>query len=163
MTEAQNGFDLDNIDALLDASMDDLDDLPPVGVPPTGHYNLTMSMKIEDVKDKEGSGTRKVIFANYIVDAINELKDEADRGDVAVGQQFREGFYLTKKNGEKNTFAIGTLKERLKPLAERFGSTNIGELINQCNAIAITASVKRTQNRLNEDQFNMNLKDIVLL
>ena len=159
MSESEITFD--NVDDLLNASMDDLDDLPPVGVPPSGHYNLTMSMKIEEVG--EGSEKRKVIFANYIVDAINELKNEDERDEVLVGQQFREGFYLTKKNGEKNTFGIGTLKERLKPLAERFGTSNIGELVNQCNEIAITVSVKRTANRKQEDQWNMQLKDMVLL
>lgn len=151
----------DDVDALLNASMDDLDDLPPTGVPPTGHYNLTMTMSVEDV-EKEGE-TRKVIFAQYVVDAINELKDEDERAEVAIGQQFREGFYLLKKNGEKNTFGIGTLKERLKPMRERFGTDNIGALINECKQIAITASVKRRVNKANEDQYNMQMKDIVLL
>lgn len=161
MTQENSEISFDSVEDLLNASMDDLDDLPPVGVPPSGHYNLTMTMSIEEVG--EGAEARKVIFASYLVDAINELKNEDERDEVQVGQQFREGFYLTKKTGEKNTFGIGTLKERLKPMAERVGSTNIGDLINATKQVAITCSVKRTANRKQEDMFNMRLSDMVLL
>jgi len=155
-------LDLDDINSLLDATMDDLDDLPPVGVPPSGHYNLTVSFGIEKVK--EGTKDEKEVpVARYVIDAINELKDEDERGDVAVGQQFMEYFYLKKKDGEKNTFGIGTLKERLKPHAERFGTANIGQLIEHVKQVSITASIRRTQNKKNEDQYNMQMKDIVLL
>lgn len=155
-------LDLDDISALLDATMDDLDDLPPVGVPPSGHYNLTVSFDIQKIN--EGAKDEKEIpVAKYVIDAINELKDEDERGEVAVGQQFMEFFYLKKKDGTKNIFGIGTLKERLKPHAERFATSNLGELINQVKQVSITASLKRTQNRKNEDQYNMQLKDIVLL
>lgn len=155
-------LDLDDISSLLDATMDDLDDLPPVGVPPSGHYNLTVSFDIQKVN--EGTKDEKEIpVAKYIVEAINELKDEEERGEVAVGQNFMEFFYLKKKDGEKNTFGIGTLKERLKPHAERFGTTNIGQLIEQVKQVSITASIKRTVNRKNEDQFIMKMSDIVLL
>lgn len=149
----------DNIDDLLNASMDDLEDLPPQGVPPSGHYNLTVTFAVEKIGDDE----KDVVTASYVVDAINELKDEDERSEVAVGQQFKEFFHLTKKNGEKNTFGIGTLKQRLAPHAERFGTKNIGELINNVKQVAITATVQRRVNKKNEDQFNMQMKDIVLL
>ena len=155
-------LDLTELSTLLDATMDDLDDLPPIGVPPSGHYNLTVSFEI--VKVKEGTKEEKEVpCAKYIVDAINELKDEDERGEVAVGQTFMEFFYLKKKTGEKNVYGIGSLKDRLKPHAERFGTTNIGQLIEQVKQVSITASIKRTVNRMNEDQFNMQMKDIVLL
>lgn len=152
-------LNFEDMDQLLDADLDDLDDLPPVGVPPSGHYNLTMSMSIEQV----GEEKRDVIFASYVVDAINELKDDTEREEVAIGQQFREGFYLTKKNGEKNTFGIGTLKERLAPMAARFGTTSIRDLIEQTKQVAITAKVIRKVNKKNEDMYNLSLKDIVVL
>lgn len=157
--ENTSDLDFEDVDAILGADLDDLDDLPPVGVPPTGHYNLTTSFSIEEV----GEDKRQVICATYLVDAINELKDEEEAGDVQVGQEFKEYFYLTKKNGEKNTFGIGTLKQRLAPHAERYGTHKIGELIQQVKQVAISASLKRRVNRKNEDQYNMTLKDVVLL
>jgi hypothetical protein len=158
-SENQSDLQFENIDALLDASMDDLDDLPPVGVPPSGHYNLTATFGIKEI----GEEKKQVIAVDYIVDAINELKDEDERGDVIVGQQFTEFFHLTKKDGGKNTYGIGTLKQRLAPYSERFGETKIGELVKQVKQVAITASLVRKVNKKNEDQYNMQLKDVVLL
>jgi hypothetical protein len=152
-------LDFENIDALLDASMDDLDDLPPVGVPPSGHYNFTVTFGIKEMGDDK----KQIVAADYVVDAINELKDEDERSEVAIGQQFTEFFYVTKKDGTKNTYGIGTLKARLAPYAERFGETKIGELVKSVKQVAITATVKRRVNRKNEDHWNVDVKDVVLL
>lgn len=154
-----NEMNFGNIDELLNASMDDLDDLPPQGVPPSGHYNLTVSFSVEEM----GADKRKVPTASYVVDSINELKDESEAGEVAVGQTFREPFFVAKKTGEVNTFGVGSLKQRLAPFAERFGTTNIGELINQVKQVPITATVVRTVNKKNEDQYNLRVKDVTLL
>lgn len=148
-----------DIDSLLAASMDDLEDLPPVGVPPSGHYNLTVTFEIKEVGDDK----KQIPVASYVVDAINELNDQEEASEVAVGQQFAEFFYLTKNNGERNPFGIGTLKQRLAPFSERFGTTNIGELVQATKQIAITAEVKRKVNRKDADRFNLELKNVVLL
>jgi hypothetical protein len=152
-------IDFADIDTLLNASMDDLDDLPPVGAPPSGHYNLTTTFSLEEVGDDK----RQVIFAKYVVDAINELKNEDEASEVQVGQEFREGFYVTKKNGERNTFGIGTLKERLAPHSVQRGIVNIGELINEVKQVQIAATVKRTVNKKDPDNYNLSLKDIIIL
>jgi hypothetical protein len=157
--DVKNPALFENLDALLDASMDDLDDLPPIGVPPSGHYNLTVSFEIKEIGDDK----KEVICASYIVDAINELKDDEERNEVAVGQQFSEFFHLTKRDGAPNKFGIGTLKERLKPFAERFGTTKIGELIKEVKQVSIAASVKRKVNKKNEDQYNMSMSEVILL
>lgn len=155
----ENGVVFDDIEALLDASMDDLDDLPPVGAPPSGHYNLTVSLNIEKIGDPE----KDVVVAEFVVDAINELKDEEERSEVAVGQQFKQFFHLTKKDGTANKFGVGSLKQLCGPFAERLGTKNMREIINGVKQMAITATIKRTVNRKNEDQFNLTVKDIVLL
>lgn len=151
--------ELFDIDALLNASMDDLEDLPPVGVPPSGHYNLTVSFDVKEVGDDK----KQIPVATYTVDAVNELSDQDEASEVAVGQQFSEFFYLMKKDGERNTFGIGKLKQRLVPFAERFGTTNIGELLKNVQQIAITAEVKRKPNKKDEDRPNLDLKNVVLL
>lgn len=148
-----------DLDAILAAGMDDLDDLPPVGVPPTGHYNLTISFNIKQV----GEEKRDIIVADYKVDAVNELQDPAQADEVKEGQSFSEFFYLTKKDGSKNTFAIGTLKQRLGVFAERLGTDNIGELIAGVKQMQIAASVKRKVNPKTEDKVNVSFKDVILL
>jgi len=152
-------LDLSSMDALLGAMMDDLDDLPPMGVPPSGHYNLTVTFDIKKIGDDK----KEVIAAEYTVDEINELKDEAERGDVAVGMKFTEFFHVKKKDGSTNTFGIGKLKERLRPFAGLADEKSVGGIINAVKQIAVAATIKRTVNKKNEDQFNVDLKDIVVL
>lgn len=153
---------LDNfadIDAILAAGMEDLDDLPPVGVPPTGHYNLTVSFEIRQVGDDK----RDLITAQYTVDAVNELKNPEEADEVQAGQAFSESFFLVKKDGTKNVYGIGTLKQRLAVFAERLGTTNIGQLIEGVKQLQIAASVKRKVNPRNEDNYNVQFKDVILL
>ena len=152
-------LDLTSMDALLGAMMDDLDDLPPMGVPPSGHYNLTVTFDIKKI----GDDNKEVIAAEYTVDEINELKDEAERGDVAIGMKFTEFFHVKKKDGSTNTFGIGKLKERLRPFASLADEKSVGGIINAVKQISVAATIKRTVNKKNEDQFNVDLKDIVVL
>ena len=152
-------LDLTTLESLLGAMMDDLDDLPPMGVPPSGHYNLTVTFDLKKI----GDDNKEVIAAEYCVDAINELKDEAERGDVAAGMKFTEFFHVKKKDGSINTFGIGKLKQRLAPFASLTDDHSIGGIINAAKQIAIAATVKRTVNKKNEDQYNFDLKDIVVL
>jgi len=156
---ANNGLDLTNIDALLGAMMDDLDDLPPQGVPPSGHYNLDVSFTIETI----GDDNKQVICAKYKVLAINELKDEAERTEVSDGQEFAEFFHTTKKDGKPNVFGIGKLKQRLIPFKEVTGGNTVGDIMQGVKHIAVAASLSRKVNKRNEDQFNMDLKDMIVL
>lgn len=154
-----NAILFESVEDLLDAEMDDLLDLPPVGAPPSGHYNFTITVGKEEIGDDK----KEVMVASFIVDAINELKNEEEADEVKVGQEFKMFYHMTKKDGSPNKFGIGTFKQLLAPFSERFGVTKIREVVEQVNQIAITASIKRTVNRKNEDQFNVNIKDIVLL
>lgn len=158
-TELLKNESFDDIDALLNAQMDDLDDLPPMGVPPSGHYNLKISMERTTV----GDDNRDVIKTTFVVTAVNELKNPEDAGEVAIGQTFTEMFGMKKKDGSVNTFGIAALKERLKPFVEPAQTTNIGELIAWVKEIDIGATLKRTVNKKNEDQYNMRLSDVIIL
>ncbi|HEY9658641.1 MAG TPA: hypothetical protein V6C65_09335, partial [Allocoleopsis sp.] len=84
-----------SVDDLLNASMDDIDDLPPMGVPPTGHYNLDATIE----KTTIGDDDREVIIAKFVIDEINEIKEGEDPSEAAVGQQFTIFFHVLKKDG----------------------------------------------------------------
>lgn len=150
-----------NIDELLDASMDDLDDLPPVGVPPSGHYDLLITFDTKEIGT--GEDAKEVICANYEVTAVNELKDPEEASEVQVGQKFTEFFHVVKRDGTKNVFGIGKLKQRLAPYTERVGTKSIRDLVAGIKDFAITAEIKRKANPKNEDQYNMDLKNVVVL
>lgn len=148
-----------DLDALMDASMDDIDDLPPVGVPPTGHYNLIVSASREENKDKTG----EYIKFTYEVEAVNEVKDPAEESQAAVGQKFSQMFSPIKKDGTPNEFGIGFLKEAVAPFSAHFGTGKMGETIAQISKVSVAASLVRRADKKDPDRFNFNLKDVVVL
>jgi hypothetical protein len=150
---------LSTTDALLDAMMMDLPDLPPMGVPPSGHYNLECTFGVQTIGDEN----KEVITASWKVIAINELNDESERSGVAEGQQFTEFFFPAKKDKSPNTVSIGKLKQRLQPFVGPSGEASVRGIIGWVKSINVAATVKRTVNKKNEDQFNVDVKDIVVL
>lgn len=148
-----------DLDSLMDASMDDIDDLPPVGVPPTGHYNLSVTAERKENKDKTG----EYIQFSYEVEAVNEVKDPAEESQAAVGMKFSQMFSPIKKDGTVNEFGIGFLKEATAPFSAHFGTAKMGETIAQINKISVAASLSRRVDKRDPDRFNFNLKDVVVL
>lgn len=146
-----------DLESLLDADMDDLEGLPPMGTPPTGHYNLLLTMKTGDVNDKEA------VIATYEVVSINEIKDEEEAGDVKVGQTFNENFILKKKDGKANTTSIGALISRLEPFKAHFGTSKVGETVDKVVQVLISASIRRVPQKDNPEFYNARLSDIVIL
>jgi len=148
-----------DLDSLMDASMDDIDDLPPVGVPPSGHYNLLVTAERKENKEK----TSEYIQFSYEVEAINEVKDPAEEAQAAVGMKFSQMFSPIKKDGTVNEFGIGFLKEAVAPFSAHFGTSKMGETIAQINKISVAASLSRRVDKKDADRFNFNLKDVVIL
>ena len=159
MNANANAVVFDNIDSLLDASMDDIEDLPPIGVPPTGHYNLEVTATREQSQDKKS----EYIKFSYVVLAVNELKNEEERGDAAEGMKFDNIFSPVKKDGTANTLSIGLLKQSLAPFAEHFGTKQIGETIGNINKITVAASLVRRADKQDPDRYRFALKDVVIL
>lgn len=148
-----------DLDSLMDASMDDIDDLPPVGVPPTGHYNLSVTAERKENKEK----TSEYIQFSYEVEAVNEVKDPAEESQAAVGMKFSQMFSPIKKDGTPNEYGIGFLKEAVAPFSAHFGTPKMGETIAQINKVSVAASLVRRVDKKDADRFNFNLKDVVIL
>ncbi len=148
-----------DLDALMNASMDDIEDLPPVGVPPTGHYSLQVSASRET---SENSGNEYIKFS-YTVEAVNEVKNPEEEKQAAVGQKFSQIFSPFKKDGTINEFGIGFLKEACAPFAQHFGTQNMGETIAQIDKVTVAASLVRKQNKKEADRFDFSLRDVVVL
>lgn len=148
-----------DLDSLMNASMDDIDDLPPVGVPPTGHYNISVTASRET---SESSGSEYIKFS-YEVEAVNEVKNPEEEKQAAVGQKFTQIFSPFKKDGTVNEFGLGYLKEACAPFSAHFGTRAMGETIAQINKISVAASLVRRQDKKDPERFNFNLRDVVVL
>lgn len=149
----------ENLDALLDASMDDLADLPPMGVPPTGNYQLSVTASREASQDKKS----EYFKFSYEVVEIGEVKNDEEANDVKVGMKFTEMFSPFKKDGTMNDLGIGFLKERAAPFAAHFGTQRLGDTIQQIQGVVINATLTRRQDKKDETRFNFSLKDVVIL
>lgn len=161
----------DSLDELLDASMDDVEGLPPSGVPPTGHYNLTVTAERGLVG---GAGKEKeAVTFSYTVDAINELANPEEAADAAIGMSFTENFIPKGKDGKPNVRAIGALKNRLDVFTKHFNidpssKGAMGETINKIQAIQICAAIKKVPQKmedgtLSEEFFNARIKDVTII
>ena len=149
-----------DFDSLLNSSMDDLDDLPPVGVPPTGHYTLVVSA--ERVTPTE-AGKNEYIKFSYEVEAVNEVKNpEEDLRELHADGNLRF-FFKFKKDGTVNDFGVGFLKEAIAPFAAHFGTRGIGESLQAINKVMVAASLIRKPDRKDPERFNFSLKDVVVL
>lgn len=148
-----------DFDSLMDAGMDDLEDLPPVGVPPTGHYNL--SVTVERKSNKEATG--EYVQFTYVVEAINEIKDPAEESQAAVGQKFTQNFSPIKKDGTVNEWGVGFLKEAVAPFSAHFGESKIGAVLALIQNVSVAATLVRRANKKEADRFDFNLKDVVVL
>ncbi len=148
-----------DLDSLMDASMDDIDDLPPVGVPPSGHYNLSVTAERKENNDKTG----EYIKFSYEVESVNEVKDSNEESQAAVGMKFSQMFSPIKKDGTPNEYGIGFLKEAVAPFSAHFGTPKMGETIAQINKVSVAASLTRRVDKKDADRFNFSLKDVVVL
>lgn len=145
-------------DDLMDMSMDSIEDLPPIGVPPTGHYNLLVTAS----REASTSGGEYIKFA-YKVESVNEVKNTAEEAQAAVGMSFTEFFSPMKKDGTVNDFGMKFLKQAMGPFAAHFGGANFSEVLANINKVSIAATLVRVQDKKDETRFNFRLSDVIIL
>jgi hypothetical protein len=151
---------INTMDDLFAAGMDDIADLPPVGVPPSGHYNLLVTAQRKQ-SDKEGGG--EYVLVNFKVTAINEVKNPEEADQAAIGLQFSNMTSPVTKEGKYNEYGMGILKELVAPFAAHFGSANFGEALVAMDKVECCATLKRTQDKKDRERFNFRLSDITVL
>lgn len=152
-----------DVDDLLNATMDDIDSLPPLAIPPTGIYTLKVSIERKEVNEKDA------LVTSFAVIGVTEVADETEAGEVVVGQQFQNGTYTKTKDGKVNEFGIAAFKDSLVPFAQHFfpdswKSQSIGAIVEKVNELEISARVIRRQRKGGaEDDYNFRLKDVIVL
>ena len=145
-------------DDLMDLSMADIEDLPPVGVPPTGHYNLLVTAS----REASQAGGEFIKFA-YTVEAVNEVKNPSEESQAAAGMSFPEFFSPLKKDGTTNEWGMKFLKQAMAPFAAHFGGSSFSEVLASINKVSIAASLVRTVDKKDETRFQFRLSDVIIL
>jgi len=144
MSESRNAS-INNIDSLLSASLDDLDDLPSFEVPPPGVYLLTVNTDVKKVNDKD------CIEAQFTVNEVVELKD-ANATPPQIGNKFSMLFTL-------NEIGVGKLKQFCAPFADHFGEKKIGVLIrDHIKDVIVSASVTNRKDKEDPEKVYASVK-----
>ena len=148
-----------SFDDIMEMGMDSVEDLPPLGVPPTGHYNFEVTASREA---RENDGSEFIKFS-YTVTAVNEVANPDEQDQAAVGQNFVEFFSPLKKDGTTNEWGLKFLKQAMQPYALQFGGTSFTEVLASIDKVSIAASLTRKKDKKDQDRFNFSLKDVIIL
>lgn len=137
------------IEDLMDASIDDLKDLPPFIVPPVGHYKLGMSLSRKVVNDKP------CIQAEYVVKETLELKNSQE-APAEVGTKFSQLFTMD------NEFGQGAFKALVAPLVAGLGlqGKKIAEIIAAVQNVDVHATVKQRKDKDDKDKVYANVQNV---
>lgn len=148
-----------DLDALMDAGMDSIEDLPPVGVPPTGAYNLLVTASREAGKE---SGNEYIKFSYEVTDVL-EVKNPDEAKEAAVGMKFTEFFSPFKKDGTPNEWGMKFMKQAIKPFAEHFGAHFFGEALGLIDKVEVMATLIRVTDKKDPDRVSARFSSITIL
>ena len=100
---------------------------------------------------------------SYEVLAVNEVKNPEEAAEAAEGMKFTNRFSPFKKDGTPNEFGIGFLKEAAAPFSAHFGTSSLGDTLQQINEITIAAELVRRPDRNDPERHNFSLKNVTIL
>lgn len=130
----------DNMDQLLDETLDDLADLPSSAPFTPGAHVCDMTITRPDVAKKPGS-----YLVRFKHKGQCELTDPTATPPKA-GDEALLFIHTKKKDGAVNEFGQGQLKMILTPLAERLQTKSIGALVEATKSgieVGIVSGVKK--------------------
>lgn len=141
----------------LDASLDDIDDLPGFATLPTGAYSVVL-VKGFEMKEVNGS---KCIEMAMTVKGITELPEEnLEDGEAPP----KEGDIATMLFQMDNPTGAGLFKQAAAPVREATGANTLREVIEASKGMEFLAVVKRRKGKgENEGRNFMSLVKLSVL
>ena len=149
MSQNENTQDLADMDALLDATLDDLADLPEFVVPPAGAYNVT----IKEAGPKKIAEKPAIEF-QLRFDQTVELNDSAET-PVKDGAENNVAYFLD------NEFSQGALKKLLGELSSITGEGTLRERLANlkgAQVLMVTTVRKGKKGTENADKTFLGIK-----
>ena len=122
-----------SLDNLLDATLDDLADIPSIQIFPAGAHKVTIGFKIDDKKSAVQVGF------TYI-----EPLELSDPTATAPEAGAKNGLYigLKKKDGTANEYGQGTLKLIASAMKERFPGNSTREVLEAAEGAEVAIVTK---------------------
>lgn len=147
----------DNKNEILDIdldtlTMDDIEDMPEFMPLPTGGYIL-QGVKAE----QKEVGEHNCVQLDFKVSAVVEFDPKDLAPEEKPPEEGTETNFLYMID---NKFGLGSLKEVLKPVAVKYGSSKVPELLNIISdGLQLVVIVKRTYDK-KKDRFYSKIKKI---
>lgn len=144
---------MDNAASILDATLDDMPDLPGFKIPPTGAY----AVNVVSVLEKK-IGEHPAIEAKFRIVEVMEVSETGVKDDEmpVKDDEFSTAFMLDNDTG------VGFLKGFLKPIGESLGLTKTREIMEQAKNMSLAIVIKRTHKK-ETDTYYCNLKRVEVL
>lgn len=143
------------IDDLLDATLDDLADMPEFKPFPAGAHRCTISWEIKKVSDIPSIELKLKAIETM------ELANPEDT-PVAKDDSTNTLFMLKKKDGNKNELGEGQWKALLKPLQEHFGTASNRETMEASNGAEciVVTSIRKDKDFKNNGKIYTSVTSI---
>lgn len=146
---------MSSIDSLLDATLDDLADIPSIQIYPAGAHKATITFKIDDKKAAVQVGFTYV-----------EPLELSDPTSVAPEAGTKNGLYigLKKKDGTANEYGQGTLKMIATAMSQRFPGSSTREILEAAEGaeVAIVTKIRYGKGEY-EGKDNLDLVNIEVI
>ena len=133
---------------LLDATLDDLEDLPEFAVFPHGAHRCLANMEIKEVNNKQ------CVELTLKLQEHLELANPAADAEMPVGTVSSVLFMLD------NEFGRGNLKKIAKPLGEALGTGVLREIVEQCTDIEVAVITSTRKDKNDPDKLYLNIKEL---
>lgn len=137
---------IENLD-ILDAKLDDIDDLPEFAIFPAGAHRARATMEIKEV-----NGKRAVELSLSLIEHM-ELADPNDKA-LPEGSQSSVLYMLD------NEYGVGNLKKVAKPFGEALGTQVLKEIIEQVRDIEVAVLTTVRTDKNDPDKKYLGIKEL---
>ena len=137
----------ENIDDLLDATLDDLEDLPAFEPYAPGAHKVVVNLELKEI-----NGKPCVELSMKAIETL-ELADP-------TGEALKEGDATSLIYDLTNQFGQGAWKAVAKPLAEALGTSTTRELIEQCKEVECVVLTSLRKDKNDPDRKYTNIKQL---
>lgn len=141
---------MSELDTLLDATLDDLADLPSFTPFAAGAHRVLATLETEDISAKMKKPCVELSF-KYL-----ECMELADPNDATP----KEGDTSNTMFMLDNEFGQGNLKKCATPLAASLGTSSIRDTIEQTNEIECIILTSLRADKNDKEKFYLNVKEL---
>ena len=140
---------------LLDNTIDNLAELEAFEPIPAGTHRVIISWDTKDI-----GGAPVVVLGMEVVETIEmaDLSQEAP----APGKKGDILFFLTKADGEPNTFGQGQLRETIETLAPTFGGESPRDVMDNSQSAEVAVTLSVSIDKKDPDKKYNRLKSLIV-